>query len=129
AEGARLNIATVAWQVRSELRSNVVEFSAVTMRENLLRHQVSLQEQIVKLQEEQQKAGAISSSETFPFRIALQKARLDLADAQRRLVEVRSLLAEAIGVPVRALDRVEIAFDFAREPAPAGELTSAEVRR
>ena len=129
AEGSRLNIATVAWQVRSELRSNVVDFSAVTLRENLLRRQVLLQEQIVNLQQEQMKAGAISSSETFIFRIALQKAQLDLADVQRQLVEIRSRLAEAIGMPVRALDRVEIAFDFGREPGGTAELTSAEARR
>jgi len=129
AEGSRLNIATVAWQVRSELRSNVVDFSAVTLRENLLRRQVLLQEQIDNLQQEQMKAGAISSSETFIFRIALQKAQLDLADVQRQLVEIRSRLAEAIGMPVRALDRVEIAFDFGREPGGTAELTSAEARR
>ena len=64
----------------------------------------------------------------MPFRIALQKTQLDLADAQRARAESRASLAESIGVPVRALDGVELTNIFP-DAAAAASLTSAEVRR
>jgi len=65
----------------------------------------------------------------LPQRIALARTRLDLADAERLSAEARARVAEALGVPGRALDQVKLA----PVPDPAAErvaqLTSAEVRR
>jgi len=127
-ESARLNIAATAWQVRGRVRSSLLDFTAARQREALLQNQVSIQEQIVTLLNEQIQAGAAAGSEAVSFRINLQKARLDLADLQRQRAEARARLAEAIGVPVRALDGVELASDFAEDAAAAGSLTSDEIR-
>ena len=110
-ESARLNIATVAWQVRSRLRSSLIEFAAAQQRAAILERQVSLEEQAVKLLDQQVEAGAMSRSETSTFRIALYKLRLDLADARRQLAATRIQLAEAIGVPSGALDPVKLPSD------------------
>jgi outer membrane protein TolC len=128
-ESARLNIATVAWQVRSQLRSSLIEFTAAQQRDDILERQVSLEEQVVKLLEQQVEAGAIARSETTTFRIALHKLRLDRADAQRQLTGTRIHLAEAIGVPSGALDAVKLSADGLSERVTADDLTSAEVRR
>ena len=47
----------------------------------------------------------MAAQEAVSFRIALQKSRLDLADAQREGAESRAHLAESIGVPVRRAGR------------------------
>lgn len=128
-EAARLNVATVAWQVRSALRASLLDLNAAQRRQALLQTQLASQEQIVNLLNQQVQAGAISSSEALPQRIALQKARLDLNDAQRLEADARTRVAEAIGIPVRALDEVKLSFDWTKTFDSAAHLSSAEVRR
>jgi len=128
-EAARLNIVSVAWQVRSTLRSNLLDLTAAEHRDTMLRNQVAFQEKIVQRQQQLVEAGAIAGSEFLPFRITLQKARLDLADAQRLRADARGRVAEAIGIPLRALDQAKLAFDLRREPISTSELTTDGVRR
>ena len=65
----------------------------------------------------------------MPARLLLQKARLDLSDAQRQQAEARARVAEAIGVPLSALKDVEVAYDLTSLPPDLDRLTSSEVRR
>lgn len=127
-EAARLNIATVSWQVRSELRAALIELTAADRREALLRSELTLQEEAVQRLEQQAQAGAVSSSEILPYRIAQQKAALDLTDARRQAVEARAHVAATLGIPARALERERLTMGWAG--ARAGEeLTRADVRR
>ncbi len=126
-ESARLNIAATAWQVRAGVRTSLLEFSAARQREALLQNQISIQQRIISLLDQQIQAGALAAPEAVAFRIALQKTQLDLADAQRERAESRAHLAESIGVPVRALDAVELPALFP-DSAMADSLTSAEIR-
>lgn len=109
-DAARLNIASTAWQVRGKLRRALVDFYAASEQEKLLAAQQAAQGQQVTLLEAQFAAGAISSAEVTRERIALDTIRLAAHDAQRQQAESRVALAEAIGVPVGALDGVQISF-------------------
>jgi len=128
-EAAKLNILTVAWQVRSELRASLVDFLGAGQRAALLEKQLLLQEQAVGLLEQRLKAGAISSSEVMLERVALEKTRLDLADAERLRAEAQARVAEAVGIPLGALQSVEVASELPEPTAKADELISAELRR
>ena len=128
-EAARLNVANVAWQIRSDVRVGLLEFVSAQARESLLRREVSVQEQIVNLLQGQVQAGAIAGSQAVPFRIALVRARLDLIDAQRLMSEARTHLAEAIGIPVRSLEGVSYTFNALEDLQTITHLSSPEVRR
>lgn len=128
-ESARLNISATAWQVRSQLRASLIDLSAATRRESLLRQQLAVQEQVVASLDQRRAAGAMASSEIMPARLLVQKARLDLSDAQRQQVEARARVAEVMGLPVSALKDIEIAYDLTLFPADLDRLTSTEVRR
>ncbi len=128
-ESARFNLAAVAWQIRGNLRTRLLDSAAAHQRLLLLQGQVSIQEQVARLLEQQAEAGAIAKSELASRRVALQKARLDRADAASQMAEARARLAEAIGIPLHALDEAELAFDPLKDFASPGDLTSAEVRR
>lgn len=128
-EAARLNIATVAWQVRSTLRTSLLDFAAAGLREKAIERQVSFQEEILRRQEQLAALGEIAPSESLTVRIALEKARLDMADARRQRTEARARVAQALGVPLRALGDVKLATSMPRELHGIEELTSAEVRR
>jgi outer membrane protein TolC len=128
-EAARLNISSVAWQVRSNLRSSLLDLAVTGERVALLEKQFSVQQEISKVLDQEVLAGAISRSEALPYRIALERTRLDLADAQRLNAEARNRTAEAIGVPIQAFDAVQLSFDWRQTLSPALQLTSTEVRR
>lgn len=110
AEAAKLNIAATAWAVRARLRRALVDVYAASQQEQLLTAQQAAREQQVKLLEAQLAAGAVSPAEVTQERIALETTRLAVYDARRQWSESRVALAEAIGVPVSALDGVEISF-------------------
>ncbi|MCZ7637115.1 MAG: TolC family protein [Verrucomicrobia bacterium] len=110
ANAARWNLAATAWQVRSRLRRALVDLAAASEQERLLAAQQSAQEQHVRLLEAQLAAGAIPPAEVTRERIALDTTRLTTLDAKRQRAESRVALAEAIGVPVGALEGVELSF-------------------
>jgi outer membrane protein TolC len=110
-EAARLNIALVAWQVRSRVRSRLVELHAAQETQRLLQEQQTLQAENLRLLERQHEAGAVSAFEVTQAGIAADSTRLALRDAERQSVEARVQLAEAIGVPTRVLDGVKLSFD------------------
>jgi outer membrane protein TolC len=127
-ESARFNIATAAWQVRSQLRANVLDFVAARQRVEMLQHQAALRQDFVGRLQQQLKAGAISAVELNAARLALIRARADLTDAQRMLAEARPRLAGAMGLPATALEGVNVQFGLT-PPAAAEGLTASQVRR
>ncbi|MBI5394116.1 MAG: TolC family protein [Verrucomicrobia bacterium] len=127
-EAARLNLATVAWQVRSRVRSRLLELFAATRTEETLRRQEAAQAEVVKLLKVQLDAGAVSAFEVTQAQIAFRNASLSLNEIQRQRAEVRVALADALGVPVRALDGVTISF-AGLDRQPGVNLALAEVRR
>ena len=119
AEAARLNIATVAWQVRSRLDTRFLDLYTAGDREALLARQEVLQAEVVKLLEGRLAAGGAARPVVTQAHISLEQTRLLLKDAQRRGAEARAGLAFAIGIPRAALDGVDFSFDFADRPLPA----------
>ncbi len=127
-ESARLNLATTAWQVRSRLRASLLDFVAAQQRVALLQHQLTLREDLAARLQRQLQAGAISALELNTARLALVRARADLADAERLLAEARPRLAGALGLPAAALTGASFQFELEAVAAAEG-LTSSEVRR
>jgi cobalt-zinc-cadmium efflux system outer membrane protein len=103
-EAARLNIASVAWQVHSGVRKSLVELNAAREAEALLRDQQSLHAENLRLLEGQHEAGAVSAFEVAQAGIASDSTRMALRDAERQSAEARVQLARAIGVPASALE-------------------------
>ncbi|PWU18942.1 MAG: TolC family protein [Verrucomicrobia bacterium] len=128
-DAARLNILSAAWQVRDHVVTSVIDYEATQKRQALLQRQIALQEDLLHRLDQQIQAGALAPSDTLSFRIALDKARLDLADAQRQSAETRARMAEAIGIPTDALQHVKLAPANLPNEATISALTSAEFRR
>jgi len=127
-ESARLNIATAAWQVRSQLRSALLDFAGARQRVALLQRQIALRQDLLSRMQGQLEAGAISRVELNTARLALIRARADLADAQRLLAEARASLAGALGLSAVALEGLDFEFDLT-PPATVEDLTANKVRR
>ncbi len=129
AEAARLNVASVAWKVRSRLRNSLLDLYAPIQTELLLREQRMVQEGIVHLLEQRLAVGEIPQPEVTQARIALNQLDLSLREAQRQRAEARAQVADSLGVPAAALDEVDLNFDFLEQFPGAADLPSADVQR
>jgi cobalt-zinc-cadmium efflux system outer membrane protein len=127
-DAARLNLTTTAWQVRSNLRSSLIDLSGARSRETLLRRQLDLQDQLVKSLEQQFQAGAVANTDLTTARIARDKVRFDWLDAQRLGAESVARVADSIGVPVSAVEAINLSPNLF-PPVPADDLTTTEIRR
>jgi outer membrane protein TolC len=110
AESARWAFVSAAWQIRSGVRSSLLEFSLAGRRAELLQRQLAAQTDIVKLLQGRYDAGAIARQDLTLAQIALHKTQLDLSDARSRQADARSRLAQAVGVSLAALEGLK--FDF-----------------
>ena len=126
-EAARLNIATAAWQVRANLRTALIQETSAAQRHNLLEQQLEAQQAIAQVLEQRFLAGAISVAEVNVARIAVVRLRAELADSLRLLAENLGRLAEAIGVPRKAIEGIE--FNSPLPLATNAPLASSVLRR
>jgi outer membrane protein TolC len=127
AEAARLNIASVAWQVRSRVRGSLSALDAARRTETLLKEQQALQLDNLQLVEHQHEAGAVSAFELTQARIAADATGFALDEAQRLSAEALVQLSDAIGVTASALAGAQFSFDdLDRLP---DEASLAEARR
>lgn len=127
-EAARLDVASAAWQVRSRVRTALVDLWAASEERTLREEEQSLHQDNVRLLKLQWEAGAISAFELTQARLAADASRLALRDAERRSAEARVRLAEAVGVSVEALDGVSLSFDGLDTAPPEASLAEARSR-
>jgi outer membrane protein, heavy metal efflux system len=123
---ARWQVLAMAWEVRSRLRSALLEVYAAGEAEALAVEQEKIQSEFVRLLERQKDVGEASGYDLVQARVALDASRLGAIEAARRTEEARAGLAVAVGLPRRALDGVTISFDDLRRPQP--DLPAGEVR-
>jgi len=128
-ESARFNLAEQAWQVRSRLRARLLDYAAANRRAALVQDVQGVQQQILKLLEGRLAVGEIATTELTTARVALIKTQADLGEAQRQVVESRSGVAEALGVPRRAIEGRDLKFDLLPSVEAGRDLESAEIRR
>jgi outer membrane protein TolC len=127
-EAARLNVLSAAWQVRSQLRTALGEADFARGRVALLGRQVEMQGRLVGLLEQRLAAGAVAATEITPARIARLKTQSELTAARQQLAAARVQLAQALGLPVKAIEALQLAPQPPLPPASAAEFLSAAVR-
>jgi outer membrane protein TolC len=128
AEAARLDLASVAWQVRSRVRSALIALQGAEEETKQREQQQALHQDNVRLLRLQWEAGAISAFELAQARLSADTSRLALRDAERRRDEARVGLAEAVGVPAEAMGAVTLSFGGLDVFLPEGALAEARAR-
>lgn len=127
AEAAYLDIATAAWQVRSRLRTALLDLYLSRKSASLLKQQVEVQKELAQALTARLAQGEIPRPELTQAQISLDQTRLLLQDAERLTAENRVRLAAALGLPVSALERAEFSFAFLQRLPP--KPLSPDVRR
>lgn len=127
ADAARLQLAEVAWQIRSGVRSSLLDLYAANEQASLLRQQQSIQADYVRILNSQYQAGAISAYVLNQARITADSVGLSLQDAERQRQQALVKLAQAVGITGKALAGVKLTFqDVNHMP---GNLPDADARR
>ncbi len=129
AEASRLNLALVSWQVRNRLRTSLLNLYAADRAKPIVSKQQAVQEDIVKLLEQRFALGEASQSEVTQAHIALDRTRLALHEVQKQTAEARVRIAEALGLPLGALDHATIALDFLDRLPLTTDPLSEDIRR
>ncbi len=109
-EAARWNLVTATWQVRSRVRSSLLNLYAADQTRLLLAQQETAQSNVVRLLEGQLAAGGAAGFEVTQARIPLNTTRLARQEAFRQYLLARTQLASALGLPLRALEGVRLSF-------------------
>jgi outer membrane protein TolC len=113
-ESAWLRTETAAWQVRASVRTNLLAYVATLRSEALLQDLEATQMELVQVEERRQEADLISYLQLSLLRLKLATTRLALIMTLQQKMAERARLADALGLPVRALFDVEVTFDFDR---------------
>lgn len=137
-EAARLEIAQVAWNIRSHVRARLLELYAVEQQAAQLQREEILQLKIIGLLEARVNAGMAANTDLSDARLAWQKTRVLLDAEIARKQEARAALAVAIGVPDSALEDAPLSFSAfeqisdklpARDVQRAALLNRIEIRK
>jgi cobalt-zinc-cadmium efflux system outer membrane protein len=128
ATSARLSLDAAAWKVRANLRARLLDFVATRARVELLAREHDAQHEVVTLLEQRVQAGAASVAMVAPARLTELQTAADLAEAERQRREAQVRLATAVGVPVRAFDRIDVEFPL-DGPSPDLDHLAPALRR
>jgi outer membrane protein TolC len=126
---ARRGLLVEAWRVRRALRDALVELAAARERSEALAAQTIGERELVELLRQRLEAGGASQAEVAPLRLALLRSEAELGDAERRRLAAWAQVSAAIGVPVRALEGVEIDFSLGVGADPLGGDSESDARR
>lgn len=118
---------TVAWHVRANVRTNLLNHMAAKRRLQLLNDLSEFQSEIIRRNRDRRTANAISWEELSVVHTQYTNTFIARLDALEQLIESRIHLAEAVGLPVRALLSVELSYDFSR--GTTNEFAPADLRR
>lgn len=128
-KAAFLQLASSAWKVRSEVRLSLVEWTAARSNVGLLQRQQVLQSNILASLEQRLVAGAVANSEVALARVALNKSLVTAGEAKARSSSAQIHLAQALGLPLSAIERAEIQFDLSARAVDAERFTTTAMRQ
>ena len=111
-EAVRLAIAGTAWQVRSRVRSTLLDLYFAQQTQTVLLQQQTLQQNNVVLLEHRLALGMGSQPEVTQARIGLNQTTLAFNETQSLQADARAKLASAVGVSSQAIENISISSDL-----------------
>jgi outer membrane protein TolC len=124
---ARLQVANTAWNLRSQLREQLLALGNHSEKVRLLQQQVELDQSLVALLQKRLQEGYISARDLNQQQLALIQSNNELLGARRESRAARIKVAELLGLKSSALDGIELdlaEFVEANPPLPTDQLQS-----
>lgn len=126
---ARIHIEEVAWQLRSSVRSALLDYLLTKREAEDWRNQEQARTTSVALLEQRLAVGSLSRPELDAARIELTHSRLALRTAEGRVSETLAALAASVGVTPSALDDVTVQYPDLDTLPPLTAISAAAAQR
>jgi outer membrane protein, heavy metal efflux system len=97
-EVARIDVAEVAWQLRSQIAKDLLNFHENIAQQQQLNNELTIHNNLVKLLEKRVQLGAASNTELNAAKLLQQKAQFLLNSEQAKTAEIRAALAADAGL-------------------------------
>ena len=97
-EAARIDVADVAWQLRSHIAKDLLSYYENSAQQKQLNNALTVQNSLVALLEKRLKLGSASSTELNAAKLLQQKAQFLSNSEQTKSAEIRAALAADVGL-------------------------------
>ena len=128
-EVSRIGLAVAAWKVRSQVRAALTAVLVAEQRSDLLRAQNNLLTTQVQLLQPRLVAGEIPRPDVDAARVVLLNGQLAARQAEGEAAAARVSLAAAIGVPVAALENVQLSWPSFQDPPSPESFSPQQIQR
>ena len=108
AEAARIDVADMAWQLRSQIAKDLLRYHQNIATAEALKNELAIQTRLVDLLNKRLSLGAISSAELSAAKLRQQKTQFTLANEQAKLAEIRANLATDVGLPLERFNGLNL---------------------
>jgi outer membrane protein, heavy metal efflux system len=128
-DAARFALADAAWTVRSVLRDALLDYFTAVRRDGILGERVNIQAEMLTLLKERLAVGEVSEPDVTRASVDYDRSLISAREAQSKLIQARAKVAGAIGVPVSALDGIDLSVGLFNTPPPLGNFPLPALRR
>ena len=123
-EVARIDVADVAWQLRSQIAKDLLYYHENSAQQKQLNNVLTVQNSLVALLEKRLKLGAASNTELNAAKLLQQKAQFLSNMEQTKSAEIRAVLAADVGLSNEKFALLHLKgldIEFALSNAPSTE--------
>jgi outer membrane protein, heavy metal efflux system len=107
-EIARIDVADVAWQLRSQIAKDLLSFHENSAQQQQLNNELTIHNNLVKLLAKRVQLGAASNTELNAAKLLQQKAQFLLNSEQSKSAEIRTTLAADVGLTSEKFAQLQI---------------------
>jgi outer membrane protein TolC len=127
--GARLDYAEAIWAVRKEVRTSLLAAVLAEKREAVLAAAEQDREQLAQMIRRRHAVGEASATEQLQVELEASRSRAARIGAHRDATAARAQLANAVGLPVAALDGVRLQWTDLQLPVLPSDARLDELRQ
>lgn len=128
-DSARFKIAGIVWQTYYRVKANMLNLYKALKTDEIVQEKIKIQEDISRKIKDRLTQGEISPILATETNISLEQTRLLSNEAQRQIIKARHDLAQSIGVPVNALDKIDISYDFLDKHISSDSISLPEIKK
>jgi len=108
AEVAKIDIAETAWELRSKIAQDLLNYHQNVTQIQQLSEELALQNKLISMLEKRVQVGALSNTELHSAKLLQQKVRFALVTEQAKTQEIRASLATDIGLTSEKFEPIKL---------------------
>lgn len=116
ATAAQFDLDTQAWKVTAQVRDALIALCAAQARRAALARSIAAEQAVVAMMKMRNQQGENSSSDVTRAALTMNQTQREYAASRAAIDDARAQLAAAIGIPVSAMDGIDIDMSSLRAP-------------